>query len=73
MFCRTMILAGMDTTANTIGRLILLLAEHQDVQDKLREEIIAAVEAEGVGDTLDFDKIMELPYLEAVVRETLRM
>ena len=68
-----MILAGMDTTANSLARVLELLADHPDVQDKLRQEMIQAVEHDGDGDTLDFDKVMELPYLEAVCRETLRV
>ena len=68
-----MILAGMDTTANSLARVLQILAERPDVQDKLRQEILEAVEREGDGDMLDFDTVMELPYLEAVCRETLRM
>ena len=68
-----MILAGMDTTANSLARVLQILAEHPDVQDKLRQEIVQAVERDGHGDTLDFDTIMDLPYLEAVCRETLRV
>lgn len=68
-----MILAGMDTTANSLARVLQLLADRPEVQDKLREEILLAVESEGEGDTLDFDKIMALPYLDAVCRETFRV
>ena len=68
-----MILAGMDTTANSLARVLELLAEHPEVQEKLRAEIIQAAEAEGHDGTLDFDKLLALPYLEAVCRETLRM
>ena len=68
-----MIVAGMDTTANSLARVLQLLAERQDVQDMLRQEILQAVEAAGDGDMLDYDKVMELPYLEAVCRETLRV
>ncbi|KAI0359045.1 cytochrome P450 [Trametes cingulata] len=69
----TMILAGMDTTANSLARILELLAKNPDVQERLREEIVHAVETEGSGDTLDFNKLMELPYLDAVCRETLRV
>ncbi|KAI8995433.1 cytochrome P450 [Trametes punicea] len=69
----TMVLAGMDTTANSLARILLLLAEHPDVQERLRAEILQAVELQGNGDVLDFDTLMELPYLDAVCRETLRV
>lgn len=45
------------------------LAEHPDVQQRLREEILSA----GADKGLDFDALMGLPLLEAVCRETLRM
>ncbi|TBU57392.1 cytochrome P450 [Dichomitus squalens] len=69
----TMVLAGMDTTANSLARALQILAERQDVQEKLRKEILHAIETEGQDGTLDYEKIMELPYLEAVCRETLRV
>ncbi|KAI0701721.1 cytochrome P450 [Earliella scabrosa] len=69
----TMILAGMDTTANSLARVLELLADHPDVQERLRDEITHAIEADGVGGTLDFDTLMELPYMDAVCRETLRV
>lgn len=68
-----MILAGMDTTANSLAHVLQLLADRPQVQEKLRQEILQAVESEGEGDTLDFDKVMALPYLEAVCRETMRV
>lgn len=68
-----MILAGMDTTANSIVRILQILSERQEVQDRLRAEIMQAVEAEGEGETLSFDKLMELPYLDAVCRESFRV
>ncbi|KAI0336162.1 cytochrome P450 [Cubamyces sp. BRFM 1775] len=69
----TMILAGMDTTANSLARILQLLAERPEAQERLREEIMHAVEVEGHEDTLDFDRLLELPYLDAVCRETLRV
>ena len=68
-----MILAGMDTTANSLARVLQLLSENLDVQEKLRAEIIQAAESDAVDGVLEYDKLMGLPYLEAVCRETLRM
>lgn len=68
-----MILAGMDTTANSITRVLQILSERQDVQDKLRAEILQAVEMAGDGEMLSFDQLMELPYLDAVCRESFRV
>ncbi|KAF8966238.1 cytochrome P450 [Flammula alnicola] len=67
----TLMFAAMDTTSSALTRLLYLLATHQDVQDKLRKEIKEAKEAEG-GD-LPYDKLVSLPYLDAICRETLRL
>ena len=67
-----MVLAGMDTTANTLARVLQLLAEHPNFQDRLRDEILETIESES-SSTVDFDKLMELPYMDAVCRETLRL
>ncbi|KAI0333104.1 cytochrome P450 [Cubamyces sp. BRFM 1775] len=66
-------MAAMDTTSNALSRTLHLLATHQDVQEKLREEVTQARD-DGNGDLkdLDYDEVMELPYLDAVCRETLR-
>ena len=68
-----MILAGMDTTANSLARVLEILADQPDRQAKLRAEVIDALEADGEDGFVDFDKLMALPYLEAVCRETLRL
>ncbi|KAI0668322.1 cytochrome P450 [Trametes maxima] len=69
----TLVLAAMDTTSNALARILHLLALNPEVQQKLREEIIQ-VRDDGTGTLrdLDYDEVMELPYLEAVCRETLR-
>jgi cytochrome P450 len=61
----------MDTTTSALARLLYLMAIHQDVQDKLRAEIKEAKELEG--GELPYDKIVSLPYLDAICRETLRL
>ena len=68
---RTFILAGMDTTSNALSRILHLLAQNPSVQDKLRNELQTAT-AGGTAD-LDYDGLMNLPYLDAVCRETLRL
>ncbi|OSD07831.1 cytochrome P450 [Trametes coccinea BRFM310] len=62
-------LAATDTTSNTLARILHVLAEHPDVQTKLREEILAA----GDGGDLTYEALQALPYLDAVVKETLRV
>ena len=53
-----MLIAGMDTTTNTLAHILNLLSQHQDVQDRLRTEILQAIEADGDGAALDFDRLM---------------
>ncbi|PCH40534.1 cytochrome P450 [Wolfiporia cocos MD-104 SS10] len=65
----TLIFAAMDTTSTATARTLQLLAEHQDIQAKLREEILQA----GAGEHLSYDELGRLPLLDAVVKETLRV
>ncbi|KAM5533699.1 hypothetical protein V8D89_012666 [Ganoderma adspersum] len=66
---RTFILAGMDTTSNATARLLHLLALHPDVQKRLRAEIVEAQAGEEIG----YDRLNDLPFLDSVCRETLRL
>ncbi|KAF5362054.1 hypothetical protein D9756_002095 [Leucocoprinus leucothites] len=65
----TFVFAAMDTTTSAVSRILHLVATHQDVQDRLREEI---QDAQKIGQ-VDYDKLVSLPYLDAVCRETLRL
>lgn len=67
-----LILAGSETSASTLTNMILLLGYHPDVYQKLREEQYALIQSKGETLTkavLDDD----LPYLEGVVKETMRI
>ena len=66
---RSILFAAMDTTSNAMSRTLQLLAQHPDIQERLRREV---VEARTHGD-LDYDQLHALPYLDAVCRETLRL
>ena len=66
---RTLTLAGMDTTSNALCRIFHLLALHPEVQNKLRREIVESCDDHA----LSYNELMELPYLDAVIRETLRV
>ena len=63
----------MDTTSNALSRILNQLAMHPEVQEKLREELVRARD-DGAGSLRDlgYDEVMELLYLDAVCRETLR-
>ena len=66
----TLIFAGHDTSTAAISRIVHQLTLCPEVQDKLRAEI---VDARAQGGDLDYDTLMGLPYIDAVVRESLRV
>ncbi|KAM5545857.1 hypothetical protein V8D89_000895 [Ganoderma adspersum] len=69
----TFILAGMDTTSNTLSRILNLLAKNPAVQERLRAEIVEAQGGPGSDSDIPYDDLIKLPYLDAVCRETLRL
>ncbi|KIK05286.1 hypothetical protein K443DRAFT_641813 [Laccaria amethystina LaAM-08-1] len=62
--------AAVDTTSSALSRSLHLLAQHPEIQEKLRREITEARAEKG---DLPYDELISLPYLEAIVRETLRL
>ncbi|OJA12274.1 hypothetical protein AZE42_08148 [Rhizopogon vesiculosus] len=78
----TIIFAGFETTTSAICRIFWILAEKQDVQARLRSEIRKAKQEYAIAQGLSgpwedvevpYDTLMGLPYLDAIVRETLRV
>ncbi|OCH84539.1 cytochrome P450 monooxygenase [Obba rivulosa] len=65
----TLIFAAMDTTSNALSKTLNLLAEHPEIQQKLRKELVEATQ----GGDIPYDDLVHLPYLDAVCRETLRI
>ena len=67
----TMLLAGEDTTANTIAWLMYFLVRNPTVQRKLQAEVDAVL---GQAELLvDYNDARKLIYLEAVIHETMRL
>ncbi|PIL30974.1 cytochrome P450 [Ganoderma sinense ZZ0214-1] len=64
----TFLIAGLDTTSTATGWLLYELSKNPRTQLKLREELLR-VES----DTPMMEELNELPYLDKVVRETLRL
>ncbi|KAF2788808.1 cytochrome P450 [Melanomma pulvis-pyrius CBS 109.77] len=61
-------MAATETTASLVSTVIHVLATHPPVFAKLRAEILA------VGDeSLDFDRLSSIKYLQNVITETLRL
>ena len=61
--------AGADTTASTLAFVFYELMRHEDVLAKLRSEIVSA----GVSKVTKFTELNKLPFLEASIKETLRI
>ncbi|XP_077262487.1 cytochrome P450 6k1-like isoform X2 [Temnothorax americanus] len=63
--------AGFETSSTTITFTLYELATHPEIQDRLRKEILDALDE--TGGKITYDMILSLPYLDMVVSETLRM
>jgi cytochrome P450 len=63
--------AGSDTTANTAMFASYELANRPDVQDELHKELLEAFP--DISEPLAYAKLSQLPYLDGVCREALRI
>lgn len=69
------LIAGHDTTAATLAWAVKCLADHQDVQQKLRSALRAAMPTAVLGNTSPSAQEIagtRVPYLEATIQEVLR-
>lgn len=67
----TFIIAGHETTAVSIASILLMLAMHKDVQQKVIDEIDSVV---GLHDGLaDYESLHKLTQLELVIKESMRL
>ncbi|TPX35078.1 hypothetical protein SmJEL517_g02413 [Synchytrium microbalum] len=65
----TQVFAGHDTTASSIGWTLAFLSMSPEKLDRARKEVIQTV---GKG-SLTYENLLTMPYLEACVKETLRL
>jgi cytochrome P450 len=76
---RMFLFAGHDTSAATLAYALWELASHSEMQERLRQEVDEMFSKEPPPGSDDFmvipayKKIMQLQYLDAVVKETLRL
>lgn len=78
MMAQSNVIAGFDTTAISLSATIYLLMKNLRVLQKLRLEIDNATRNDSPGksrnyDTITFQQSQGLPYLQAVIKESLRM
>nr|XP_022920374.1 probable cytochrome P450 6a20 [Onthophagus taurus] len=62
-------IAGFETSSTVMTFALYELAHHQDIQDRLRKEIIESIQKNG---SLTYEGIHEMKYLDQVVNETIR-
>ena len=62
--------AGVDTTSNTMGWILYELSRNQESQNKLHEEVDSVLNKDRAIDTKSLE---QMPYLKAVIKETLRL
>ncbi|XP_052850420.1 probable cytochrome P450 311a1 [Drosophila gunungcola] len=65
----TFVFAGVDTTTASMSFVLYALAKYPETQSRLRKELL---ELPGTGFS-DPDTLNELPYLEALIKEVLRL
>ncbi|KAF7790941.1 hypothetical protein EIP86_001900 [Pleurotus ostreatoroseus] len=73
---RTILFAGHETTSNSVGWALLELARNPDVQNRLRSEIHEmerTVRARGSTTGPSLSDVDQMPYTQAVIKETLRL
>uniref|UniRef100_A0AC35TTB6 Cytochrome P450 n=1 Tax=Rhabditophanes sp. KR3021 TaxID=114890 RepID=A0AC35TTB6_9BILA len=68
--CLGFLLAGFETTSNALVFACYYLAKHPEIQQTLYNEIIDAFGEDG---DITYDKVLKLPYLNAVYKENLRL
>ncbi|GMT22204.1 hypothetical protein PFISCL1PPCAC_13501, partial [Pristionchus fissidentatus] len=67
--CFIFLLAGFDTTSNSLAYTTHFLANHHDVQKKLVEEVDEFLLE---NETLEIERLGDLKYMDAVIKESLR-
>ncbi|KAJ7617102.1 cytochrome P450 [Roridomyces roridus] len=67
-----MIFGAQDTSTSALTRILYMLATRPDVQDRIRSEI-KQMQLQDGGERLTVEQMNALPWLDAVIKETLRL
>ncbi|KAL4655581.1 25-hydroxyvitamin D-1 alpha hydroxylase, mitochondrial [Arapaima gigas] len=65
-----LMLAGVDTISSTLSWSLYELSRHPEVQDALREEVLAVLKGKKIPRATD---VAKMPFMKAVVKEVLRL
>nr|CAI5828795.1 unnamed protein product [Callosobruchus analis] len=68
--CLTFFAAGFETSATAMTFALYELAKNQDIQDKLRDDILSTLKRHG--GNMTYEAMNEITYLDKVFHETLR-
>ncbi|KAH7089414.1 cytochrome P450 [Paraphoma chrysanthemicola] len=71
--CGSNIGAGSDTTAISLSASIYYIYHHRNVLAKLRDEIDMMAHKGLISDPITFQEAQSMPYLQAVIKESLRV
>jgi cytochrome P450 len=71
--CAQNIFAGSDTTSITLNAIFYYLLKNEQVLRKLQSEIDEATQSGQASDPITFSQAQRLPYLQAVIKEGMRM
>lgn len=69
----TILIGGSETSAITLSWTVLMLAMHQDVQQKVYEEIQSVFATDDRFEYVDHEALCKLNYIEQVIKETMRI
>lgn len=64
------LVAGFETTSNTMALVTHILSHYPAVQEKVREELLSVLEPD---EPITYSTIQKLPYMHCVIQETMRM
>ncbi|XP_017040712.2 probable cytochrome P450 6a21 [Drosophila ficusphila] len=63
--------AGFETSSTTMGFTLYELAQHQDIQDRVRKEVLEICQKNN--GELTYESVKDLVYLDQVISESLRL
>ncbi|XP_077486201.1 thromboxane-A synthase-like [Amblyomma americanum] len=64
------LVAGFETTSNTMALVTHAMTHHPEVQEKMREELLSVL---GPYEQITYSTIQDLPYMNSVIQETMRL
>ncbi|KAK9501858.1 hypothetical protein O3M35_012509 [Rhynocoris fuscipes] len=68
----TFLTAGFEGMTNTMLYTLYEISKHQEIQDKIRQEILNNLNNQDGGEDLNYDVIKKLNYMEQCIKEAMR-